>query len=131
MNTSNKSDITNVDPRVLSPKRQWDVCRFCITVVMTAVILLANLAVTSTYAIMKKIDRDKIPNYCLFHQSLVDIVVGVVFLLYELYNSNVLRRSGALITPFQHHMARYTKFVCKPFTVLLCVATLIMSTADR
>ena len=129
MNATNASEIASTE-KGMFPKQKWDICRFSMTVAMTAVILLANLAVTAAYAIMRKCDRHKIPNYCFFHQSLSDMVVGVAFLLYELYTSSHIFRQP-VPTPFEYHMVRYSKVVCKPFTVLLCVTILIINTSDR
>ena len=130
-NTSNSTIISGY-----TDKQIWHITRFFITVTMTAVILLANMVVTCAYALMKNIDRHKISNYCLFHQSIVDIVVGVTFIVYELFVSNVLTPPDVLmsslpITVEQFEVVMWTKFVFKPFTVLLCVGTLLMNTVDR
>ena len=130
-NTSNSSIVSRY-----TDKQIWDIARFSITVTMAAVILLANMIVTCGYVSMKTNDRNKISNYCLFHQSIVDIVVGVTFIVYELFVSNVLTPPDVLmsslpITVEQFEVVMWTKFVFKPFTVLLCVGTLLMNTVDR
>lgn len=87
------------------------------------------------YLKMKRNQFGRVSNYALFHQSLVDLAVGLVFLLHELsvYNIAIGMRevNFDIFSSGWFFTYTFTRFVGKSFTVLLCVLTLLMNTSDR